>query len=233
MKTALLLSGKCEEHYYDSIYKTLIEPYNSDIFISSWIDNINIKYILDLYKPSLSKFESLSSVQNLKDKFLDFSKKNGVNPYKSTFHMFYKLYDVNNLRKEYENRNNVKYDLIIKSRFDLNFGEKMKCSQIEPFIFNKIDDKEINDAINNNYLYLRTDPYLGGKYITYWIWDQFAFGNDHNMNIYCNTFENLEKIISSKRDYVDINEKVLYYNLVDNGVKYKHTHTTYKISTYK
>ena len=126
----------------------------------------------------------------------------------------------------------MKYDLVIRTRFDLNFGFQMQCNTIEPFIFDSILPEEIEDSVQNNNLYLRLDPFMGDRIINDWVWDQFAFGNDYNMNIYCNSYLNLEKILLSKRENVNINEKVLYYNLKDNNVSLKHTHTTYLISNH-
>jgi hypothetical protein len=106
----------------------------------------------------------------------------------------------------------------------------MECNTIEPFIYNSILEEEIQDIPNN--LYLRLDPFWGNRTINNWIWDQFAFGNDHNMNVYCNTFLNLEKILLTDREDLDVNEMILYYNLIDNNIPVKHTHTTYRINKY-
>jgi hypothetical protein len=237
MKTALLICGKCPDNYkyfYDSIYKTLIEPFCPDVFISTWIEkDISVSDILNLYKPINSKFENFTDMKEQLNDFSNFLNDNQIKDIlPSMFPMFYKLHNVNRLRLEYQKRSGIKYDLVIRTRFDLNFGEKMECSIIQPYVFNSIDETEIKDSIQNNALYLRLDPFVGNRVINDWIWDQFAFGNENNMDIYCNTFLNLKNILLSKRENVNINEKVLFYNLKDNNVLLKQTHTSYRISNY-
>lgn len=238
MKTAVLICGRCPSNYldfYESIYKTLIEPYNSDVFLSSWKGDFDENELLSLYKPISSQIEDFEGIYIKKrmDEFFEFLKDNSIENVPLTMYpLYYKVYHANQLRLNYQIRNKMKYDLVIRTRFDLNFGLKMQCNTIEPFIFNSILPEEIEDSIQNDNLYLRLDPFMGNRIINDWIWDQFAFGNDKNMNVYCNTYLNLEKILLSKRENVNINEKVLYYNLKDNNVSLKHTHTTYLISTH-
>lgn len=225
MKTAVLICGKCPkdyEFYYKSIYKTLIEPYNSDVFISSWSEPDIIEHLWKLYNPKYSKFENFSE---LKDTF-----KVHDNIPLSMFPMFYKLHNVNQLRLNYQERHSFEYDLVIRTRFDLNFSEKMECSTIQPFVYEHIPDEEIQDISNN--LYLRLDPFYGNRVIDNFVWDQFAFGNNSNMNTYCNTYLNLENILLSGRENLNVNEMILSYHLRDNNIPLKHTHTTYKISKY-
>lgn len=249
MKTAVLISGKCLpkfEYYYKSIYETVIKPFKSDVFISSWMnDLINFEDVIKLYQPKKINVQNFDELYEL-NHFNNFLKINNIeNVSDSMFPMFYKLYDVNNLRINYELEKGIKYDLIIRIRFDLNFSESMISNSIKPFIFNSILDNEIEDAINNNNLYLKLDPFYDFptlewrnhpnyrvKIIDNWIWDQFAFGNNYTMTVYCNTFINLSNILLSKRENININEKVLYYNLIDNNITFKHTYTTYKISNY-
>ena len=53
MKTALLICGKCPlnyKDYYESINKTIILPYNPDIFISTWED-IKLDDLTNIFNP--------------------------------------------------------------------------------------------------------------------------------------------------------------------------------------
>lgn len=251
MRVAVLICGKCPKDYKkyrDSIYNTLIKPYESDVFISTWTDNTyDPSELWSLYKPKRLLIGSMNSIKDKIDKFNEFTKKNGISQVLgSMYPLFYKLYTANQLRIQYQEENNFKYDIIIRTRFDLNFSERMFANSIEPFIFDKIEISELSDAMKNDVVYLKMDPFYDFptfewrnspdyfvKKIDDWIWDSFGFGNDKSMNIYCDTFLNLERIIESKRKDVNVNEKMLYYNLIDNGISIKHTHTTYRISDYQ
>lgn len=188
----------------------------------------------------------MNSIKDKMEEFNQFTKSNGIQEVlPSMYPLFYKLFTVNKLRTEYQEKNGFKYDLVIRTRFDLDFSKRMFANSIEPFVFNRIQEEEIQDTIND-VVYLKKDPFFDFptlewrnspdyfvKVIDDWIWDSFGFGNDKSMNVYCNTFLNLERIIQSKRKDVNVNEKMLYYNLVDNGIEIKHTYTTYKISDYR
>lgn len=256
MKTAVLICGKCPKDYksyYDSINNTLIKPYNSDVFISTWtqLPNDEKTYVPEelwgVYKPKRISMSSMNSLMNDIEEFNLFLEDNHlVNVLPSMYPLFYKLHNVNQLRLDYEKKTGIKYDLIIRTRFDLNFSEKMFSNSIEPFVFDKILDEEVKDAVENDVLYLRQDPFFDFpttewrndpryfvKTFEDWIWDSFGFGSDKTMNIYCNTFLNMKNILASKRKDTNVNEKVLCYQLRDNNVTIKHTHTTYKISNYR
>ena len=159
MKTAVLICGKCPSNYkdyYDSIYKTLIEPYNSDVFLSSWKGDFNENELLDLYKPISSQIEEYDGIYMKKrmDDFFKFLKDNQIENVSSAMYpLYYKIYYANQLRLN-QIRKMIKYDLTIRTRFDLNFSLKMQCSTIEPFVFNSIPPEEIQDAIQYNNLFL-------------------------------------------------------------------------------
>lgn len=233
METAVLICGLIPNNfhkYYDSINKTVIKPFNSDIFISTWKTELNDD-VFALYKPKLYRIEDLNdiSIKSRQNSFLYFLKEKGNKGNRSIslngrYPMFYKIYDVNILRKEYEEYKKKKYDLIIRIRFDLSFEHKHEVCTKGPFLFNKIDEEEIKDSLNNNILYLRKDNEEMNA-----VWDQFAFSNSENMDVYCNTFLNLEQLTEER--YLN-SEEILFNNLKNNNTNIKHTKTVYDIKIY-
>jgi len=232
MKTALLICGLIPENfdkYYKSIHKTTIEPYNSDVFISTWSSNLSDD-VLAVYKPKLYRIEDFKdvSIKHRSNNFIDFLKEinytgNKILLFNSLYPMLYKVYDTNNLRKEYESFNNIKYDFVIRCRFDLSFDHKHPSISKEPYLYNEISKNEIEECLENKMIYLRMDG--GGEFA----WDHFAFGNSDSMNIYCDTFLNLKKLM---RSHFVPNETILYWNLVNNGIELKHTSTVYGTKNY-
>lgn len=229
MRVALLLCGLVPqnfENYYSSINKTLIEPFSSDVFISTWSSEYSDE-VFSLYQPKLIRIENIEdvSIKNRLNDFLIFLNEinyqgNKLISMNNRYTMFYKIFDANQLRKEYEDRKNFKYDLVIRSRFDLSFEHKHSSCTRGPFIFNHIMMSEINSSLHEDKLFLRMDG------VGEFVWDQFAFGNDKNMNIYCETFLNLEKLVKS---HFLCSEQLLYWQLKNNNVQMSHTMTTYNI----
>jgi len=243
MRTCVLLSGKPNDiyNYYDSkmvdysyycenIYKSIIEPFDADVFISTW-DFDGIDNMIEYYNPKLIRDIASNILEN---DITDTDNQNwsicNVDILKNhQYPMYYKIYDCNELKKEYELLNNFKYDLVIRSRLDLKFGDKHESVSIEPYL-TIMDKDEIKDVINNDVLYLRKDPYkFANRKIDNWIWDQFAFSNSGIMDIYCSTYLNIHNIVNSGAEYAHLAEKLLYYNLENNNVKTKHTHLVYGI----
>lgn len=229
MKVALLLCGLAPENfekYYPSIKKTLIEPFSSDIFISSWKSDYSDD-LFSLYNPKLIRLENLEdiSIKHRLNEYLNFLHEIDYTGNKSIsmnnrYTMFYKIFDANQLRKEYEKRKGIEYDLIIRSRFDLSFEHRHSSCTLGPFLYNCIIDSEINSSLKEDKLFLRMDG--GGDFV----WDQFAFGNNKNMDIYCDTFLNLEKLVQPN---FLCSEQLLYRQLTNNNVQISHTMTTYNI----
>lgn len=231
MKTALLLCGVIPENYhkyYDSIYKTTIEPFNSDVFISTWASD-KINDVFALYKPKLCRVEDFNGfpIKSRLNNFLYFLKSinyNGDKNYmlNSTYPMFYKIYDVNNLKKENEETENIIYDLVIRCRFDLSFDRRLDIMTRTPYVKDEISKDELEDLDN---IYLRMD---GGDVVLR-VPDNFAFGDSKNIDKYSNALLNFKEILTS--NYLD-NEYILCKNLLNNKVNLKHTKTTYDIKHY-
>lgn len=162
MKVALCLSGlaRSVEECYPSIYKTLIQPYSTDVYIHTWrigLQQADIDRIIELYKPTrYSIDESHVAIR-------DYSKipyNWGTRQVYNMYSMFDSIHRCNTL---IENR----YDVVIRCRFDLHFTE--------PILLEQYDMSKIHTKHQGHYLY--ND-----------IHDQFAFSSQENMNYYSNCF---------------------------------------------
>jgi hypothetical protein len=194
MKIALCLSGQTRNWIttYESIKKQIIEKYNVDVFIHTWdvkgqmvphhfvnnyddnFDKIDYKFI-DFYKPKKIQIDS--------PEYNTFKQKTYGGRFYNTLMMWYSIHKSNQLRKEYEIENNIKYDLIIRCRFDLFF---------ENFVINEINTNIIylppNENIDNPFEPEMKQTLLdvGPKYMPN---DQLAYGTSDSMDWYCKIFE--------------------------------------------
>jgi hypothetical protein len=141
MKMAICLSGHVRtfELTYIGLIENVLKKYDCDVFISTW-DNIgNIRYgthykngfdesdkkinidkIKEIYKPkSILVENSLEYGKNdTRKSFDDIKTRNGTNV-KFVIPMFYKIWNCNQLKKKFEEDNNIKYDLTLRCRFDV------------------------------------------------------------------------------------------------------------------
>lgn len=85
--------------------------------------------------------------------------------------MFYSIYKCNELKEKYENNNNMKFDRVIRMRFDSDFmGKKLFVNDL------------IGDVIIPN------GPDWDG------LNDQFAIGSSESMDYYSNLYNNFESL---------------------------------------
>ena len=120
---------------------------------------------------------------------------------------FYKLYQVNNLKKNYEYLNNFKYDIIILMRPDLYFEDNYDIIQ------NNIKN------IRNNYLIIpknelnRKDSLKNNS-----INDHLCIGNSKLIDIFTKVFKRLREY--KNKNIEIISENILLKYLNDNHIKY-------------
>jgi hypothetical protein len=181
MKVALLLSGALRDGYlyYDLLHKNLLSKYDIDIFISYSYDytesDIPIAAELeDLYKPKMLRY--LMYPNNLYEnitKCLEYPCLPNVRV-DNFIKMANGLKEVNMLKCVWEELNNFKYDVVIKSRFDLQ-------------IIDEINLKLPNNSIHIPIGWDNMDGYN----------DLFAYGDSESMDYYCSLYDNLI-------DYIDM-----------------------------
>jgi len=201
----------------DDIYKF----FNPKIVIIS--DNINFCF------SSQNNTEYISNQTN---------QTNQTNQINYIYNQNYKFWLLNNHRKEIEKRENIKYDLVVKMRPDVNLQEKIPF--LNMFLERDSDNQNLSDLTNtiesslecnnNNkdnkdkydYIYIpsdakidksklinETDPYLC---------DIMAYGPPHLMDKYFDIYQELDNLIPK---YGDINETLLYHHLTNMQIPYK------------
>lgn len=147
MKVALCLSGHMRGYRqtFPSIKHHILDRFDTDVFISTWsepgywtsddekcLDNYNEEFtdlnasIVDLYNPVQVDIEDLSV--ELLSKFTDISKsierrcKKRWGKPQNIVGMYYKIHRCNEIKNMYVESSNVKYDLVIRCRPDVNIN---------------------------------------------------------------------------------------------------------------
>jgi len=181
MKVALCLSGQIRSHELvkGSIKKHLLDLYNCDVFCHFWHKYDNEKY-KNFYNPQCASDYGIFDDKKIKD-VIDFYKPKSLKysfPFfdQNTKSMLYSICESNKLKSEYEKHNNVKYDLVIKCRYDMMFKGDLNIPKIQ-----------------ENLIYLLNRPGGCGGY-----GDWVVYGNTKIMDIYMNAYEiykNTERIL--------------------------------------
>jgi hypothetical protein len=188
MKVALCLSGhfRSYERVYPILKQSIIDPYHSDVFIATW-DSVGFDGVRGDHQFMNLKLneESLRTLFSPKKMFIEPQKKWDTSKYQVIhniglrnpeiiFGMFYGIFAANKLKSEFEQENNFKYDVVIRSRADLFFESILPAN-------------ELKEASENNHVYVPKFGNYNG------LNDQFAFGCSDSMNLYCDTYPNLDK----------------------------------------
>lgn len=175
MKIALCLSGQIRSFdlVYQNLLDNLINPNQCDVFYHTWHTYDNSKYT-NFYNPSDNKYVSYGaySYENV-EKVI-----NHLNPTSFCFEkpviaqntksMFYSMMKSNSLKCDYENLMGFKYDIVIRSRSDIFFPDKVVLDY---------------DSIIDNIIYLSYRPGGCGG-----VNDAFAYGNSMTMDKYSDIY---------------------------------------------
>lgn len=220
MRIALCLSGHMRSYRktYQSIRYNIIDPYSTDVFISTW-DRIGADRSYDLNLIDVETSSMLKSIEvAFRTKNINIEKYNGKN-YElyplvkdrsnpiGVLSMFYNINKADELRRNYEIKHKFKYDVIIRSRPDILFTSS-------------INRNHMLDAIKSDAIYFTDFAHWSGFN------DQFAFGSNNAMTQYADCFNNLKNII----DRVDFNPEVLLKeHVLSNNLNVKFTNTNYFI----
>jgi len=207
MKVALLLTGQLRTvemlKYFN--LNTLILPYDADVFLGIDLDN---KYQCE-YKNSTNK-TTLEDANKTIDFFEPINSfiLDDINPCHLLLRQYYVVKKTYEMLKIYSDKNNIKYDLIIRLRFDqLIYSQEI---QIPPEIWNtklktvlynqeninilknySIDKKFIFEEVNDNTIYVfGFGDYKHYKYAN----DQFFYHNHTLLEKMMNFYDNIEYI---------------------------------------
>ena len=223
MRVAVCISGHLRN--FKSGYKNFKENFiliNSDhtfdFFIDTW-DNLDwrnenifketadiIPHVKTLYSPikiNVEKFINWDTEEYMKYVSNQRWVKKGIQGKRSKgehiLGMYYKIFKCNNLKKEKEDKDSFKYDIVIRSRTDMGFSSPVKLdvlANIDEIIYVPQCSKEAKD----NGILIR---------------DMFAISSSKNMDYYCDLFNKINEILESTRMFRP--EPMLYHYLDKNS----------------
>jgi hypothetical protein len=212
MKIALCISGQPRSLVGGCalMKKFLIEPSSiEDIFVHLWYDPSmdgkpfnssqphlqnkigtwlpgSDQYVKDQLNPTRMLIEPQASMEE----FSHLEDVPGRANQKALASMFCSVTKANNLRKDYEIKNNVKYDIVVRSRIDHTYYKP-----VDVRTFFKEADKDCV-YVPQNHQYMRDHHYLiansGLNYAS--MSETFIFASPENMDKVCEVFPNFEKI---------------------------------------
>jgi hypothetical protein len=159
MKVAILIPGmlRCFEEVQPEFKKYIIDILNPDIFFSGYPNNKGLQYceskIKELWNPKKYIIREYTEEFRRKihpndEKFEE--RKVYGSRVSSTLSGKYNIKLANQLRKEYEKKNNIKYDLLMVWRPELVFYKTLEKEEIEKSISGDVlipdawDFKEVN-----------------------------------------------------------------------------------------
>ena len=171
MKIALCLSGqpRCVKQGYEFVKRNILDGNDVAVFCHVWEAPEVVD--IEIYKPEAFMIEK--SLDN------DLSKYTRVpppqpnwkvkDPARSTYNQLYGILKANELKKVYEETNNMKFDWVIRSRFDFAINTKIPFAELD-----------------NTKLYIPNCRMTPARDFGN---DQFAFSSSENMDKYSATFD--------------------------------------------
>mgnify|MGYP000026361337 FL=1 len=142
-------------HFYDKNVFSVND--NVDVFIHSWATDYEDR-LVEIYNPKKSKFEEQIVFGGHKD----------MAGWEKSASRWYGAQQSIKLKKQYEEENNFKYDVVMWTRFDMGFFEKLDFSEIGDYSNMYVPD-------NNNPSTMKSD---NPRILDYWY-----FSSSENMDI--------------------------------------------------
>ena len=175
MKIALCLSGqaRCVKQGYEFVKKNLLDGNDVTVFCHVWESPEVVD--IELYKPEALMIEKpltndLSKYTNVPPPQPNWKVKD---PARAAWNLMYSLKVANELKNVYEDENNMKFDWVIRSRYDFALNT--------PIPFTELDNTKL--YVPNCRMTPARD--FGN--------DQFAFSSSENMDKYADGFNHIEK----------------------------------------
>jgi hypothetical protein len=175
MRVALLLSGKFRGSYipFNYLQSNLLNKYNPDIFINyNYKDDNDMECdeseLVSIYNPKLINFTKTPDIVGEKISMINGCEVARESSPSSVFNMWWGIYQANELKKKYEEENGFKYDVVIRTRFDIEILEEVAL-------------RNWNDSL---FIPMGSDHRDGFN-------DFLAYGKSHIMDYYCSNFHHL------------------------------------------
>ncbi len=181
MKIALCLSGqpRMVQAGYEYVKRNILEGNDVTVFCHTWYDTKEDIPDLSIYNPEVLMFEppinpDLSKYTRVPPPQPNWKVKN---PALSTYAQLYAIHKCNEIKSIYEEENNMKFDWVIRSRYDFAINVRI------PF-----------EELDNNKLYIPNCRQTPGRDFGN---DQFAFSSSENMNKYAEAFIRIDEFYDS------------------------------------
>jgi hypothetical protein len=175
MKIALCLSGqaRCVKQGYEFVKKNLLDGNDVTVFCHVWESPEVVD--IELYKPEALMIEKpltndLSKYTNVPPPQPNWKVKD---PARAAWNLMYSLKVANELKNVYEDENNMKFDWVIRSRYDFALNTPIPFAQLD-----------------NTKLYVPNCRMTPARDFGN---DQFAFSSSENMDKYADGFNHIEK----------------------------------------
>lgn len=179
MRIALCLSGqpRSVQQGYDFVKRNILDGNEVTVFCHVWEADEVAE--LEVYKPEVVMIEKslntdLSKYTNVPPPQPNWKVKD---PARSTWNQLYAIKMCNNLKTVYEDENNMKFDWVIRSRYDFAINAKIPFAELD-----------------NSKLYIPNCRQVPTRDFGN---DQFAFSSSENMDKYADTYTHLDKFYDS------------------------------------
>lgn len=210
MRVALCISGQPRgvQKNVAHLIENIIHPTNiKDIFIHTWFSEDYVGKPFDSSQPQntnnigvwdkdtlkfLETLDPISIIAEPPKLFDEFSHLGGPSTAVQTklASGAYSIYKANQLKLEYEIKNNFKYDLVVRARLDCIYETKYNLKNFLCDNWQKmLHVAEIHQTMRTHDSYPISE---GGTYSS--LSDTFAYGSSEVVDVFCSVYPNFEKI---------------------------------------
>jgi hypothetical protein len=179
MKIALCLSGqpRSVKQGYEFVKKNILDGNDVTVFCQVW--EADGAADIEIYKPEVVLIEKslntdLSKYTNVPPPQPNWKVKD---PARSTWNQLYAIKVANTLKSTYEQNENMKFDWVIRSRYDFAINVKIPFAELD-----------------NSKLYIPNCRQVPNRDFGN---DQFAFSSSENMDKYADTYTHLDRFYDS------------------------------------
>jgi len=179
MKIALCLSGqpRSVKQGYEFVKKNILDGNDVTVFCQVW--EADGAEDIEVYKPEVVLMEKslntdLSKYTNVPPPQPNWKVKD---PARSTWNQLYALKVANTLKSVYEQNENMKFDWVIRNRYDFAINVKIPFAELD-----------------NSKLYIPNCRQVPNRDFGN---DQFAFSSSENMDKYADTYTHLDRFYDS------------------------------------